>query len=166
MIIERHKLIGQIPIRRRVPKVTKIEPVKNGVYMSDSKCPYKLEPTKNGVDMDGQDRMMGISPDLYDTVMAYCQACGNRIDIPIIHDKATNNQFQLVSVPVEFSNKLDNYKVDCINCGSTNIIEKQDKVSSYEVFTIKLDSSNKSSGTDDWYEGSTSSSGDGHPRKF
>ena len=87
------------------------------------------------------------------------------MDIPIVHDKATNNQFQLVSVPVEFSDKLDNYKVDCINCGSTNIIEKQDKISSYEVFTIKLDNS-IGSGTDDWYEGSTSSSGDGHPRKF
>ena len=144
MIIERHKLIGQMPIKRRIPKVTKIEP------------------TKNGADMDGQDRMMGISPDLYDTVLAYCQSCGNRMDIPIVHDKATNNQFQLVSVPVEFSDKLDNYKVDCINCGSTNIIEKQDKISSYEVFTIKLESS----GTDDWYEDSTSSGGDGHPRKF
>ena len=154
MIIERHRLIGQLPVKRQVPKVTKIEP------------------TKNGADMDGQDRMMGISPDLYDTVLAYCQSCGNRMDIPIVHDKATNNQFQLVSVPVEFSDKLDNYKVDCINCGSTNIIEKQDKISSYEVFTIKLDCSDsatildKSSGTDDWYEGSTSSGGDGHPRKF
>ena len=116
--------------------------------MDESKCPDKLEPA------------------VYDTVLAYCQSCGNRMDIPIVHDKATNNQFQLVSVPVEFSDKLDNYKVDCINCGSTNIIEKQDKISSYEVFTIKLDCSNESSGTDDWYEGSTSSSGDGHPRKF
>ena len=148
MIIERHKLIGRLPVKRRVPKVTKIEPVKNGVYMTDSDCPYKVEPKT------------------YDTVLAYCQRCENRMDIPIVHDKATNNQFQLVSVPVEFSNKLDNYKVDCINCGSTNIIEKQDKISSYEVFTIKLDCSNESSGTDDWYEGSTSSSGDGHPRKF
>ena len=148
MIIERHRLIGQLPIKRRVPKVT------------------KLEPTKNGVDMDGQDRMMGISPDLYDTVLAYCQRCGKRMDIPIVHDKATNNQFQLVSVPVVLSDKLNNYKAYCNNCGSTNIIEKQDKVSSYEVFTIKLDCSNESSGTDDWYEDSTSSSGDGHPRKF
>ena len=148
MIIERHKLIGQMPVKRRVPKVTKPEPIKNGAYMDESKCPDKLEPA------------------VYDTVLAYCQSCGNRMDIPIIHDKATNNQFQLVSVPVEFSNKLDNYKIDCINCGSTNIIEKQDKISSYEVFTIKLDCSNESSGTDDWYEDSTSSSGDGHPRKF
>ena len=148
MIIERHKLIGRLPVKRRVPKVTKIEPVKNGVYMSDSDCPYKVEPKT------------------YDTVLAYCQSCHNRMDIPIVHDKATNNQFQLVSVPVEFSDKLDNYKIDCINCGSTNIIEKQDKISSYEVFTIKLDCSNESSGTDDWYEGSTSSGGDGHPRKF
>ena len=148
MIIERHKLIGQLPVKRRVPKVTKIEPVKNGVYMADSDCPYKVEPKT------------------YDTVLAYCQSCHNRMDIPIVHDKATNNQFQLVSVPVEFSNKLDNYKIDCINCGSTNIIEKQDKISSYEVFTIKLDCSNESSGTDDWYEDSTSSGGDGHPRKF
>ena len=148
MIIERHKLIGRLPVKRRVPKVTKIEPIKNGVYMSDSDCPYKVEPRT------------------YDTVMAYCQRCEHRMDIPIVHDKATNNQFQLVSVPVEFSDKLDNYKIDCINCGSTNIIEKQDKISSYEVFTIKLDCSNESSGTDDWYEGSTSSSGDGHPRKF
>jgi len=154
MIIERHKLIGRLPVKRRVPKVTKIEPVKNGVYMSDSDCPYKVEPKT------------------YDTVLAYCQSCHNRMDIPIVHDKATNNQFQLVSVPVEFSDKLDNYKIDCINCGSTNIIEKQDKISSYEVFTIKLDCSDsatildKSSGTDDWYEDSTSSGGDGHPRKF
>jgi len=122
--------------------------------MSDSDCPYKVEPKT------------------YDTVLAYCQSCGNRMDIPIVHDKATNNQFQLVSVPVEFSDKLDNYKIDCINCGSTNIIEKQDKISSYEVFTIKLDEAraveiiDKSSGTDDWYEDSTSSGGDGHPRKF
>ena len=144
MIIERHKLIGQMPVKRRVPKVTKIEPIKNGAYMDESKCPDKLEPA------------------VYDTVLAYCQSCGNRMDIPIVHDKATNNQFQLVSVPVEFSNKLDNYKVDCINCGSTNIIEKQDKISSYEVFTIKLESS----GTDDWYEDDSFSSGDGHPRKF
>ena len=154
MIIERHKLIGRLPVKRRVPKVTKIEPIKNGVYMSDSDCPYKVEPRT------------------YDTVMAYCQRCENRMDIPIVHDKATNNQFQLVSVPKEFSNKLDNYKIDCINCGSTNIIEKQDKISSYEVFTIKLDETraaeiiDKSSGTDDWYEDSTSSGGDGHPRKF
>jgi len=148
MIIERHKLIGQLPVKRRVPKVTKIEPVKNGVYMTDSDCPYKVE------------------PNTYDTVMAYCQMCHKRIDIPIVHDEATNNQFQLVSVPKEFSNKLDNYKAYCNNCGSTNIIEKQDKVSNFEVFTIKLDCSNESSGTDDWYEGSTSSSGDGHPRKF
>ena len=144
MIIERHKLIGRLPVKSRVQKVTKIEPIKNGAYMDESKCPDKLEPA------------------VYDTVMAYCQSCGNRMDIPIIHDKAINNQFQLVSVPVEFSNKLDNYKIDCINCGSTNIIEKQDKISSYEVFTIKLESS----GTDDWYEDSTSSGGDGHPRKF
>ena len=148
MIIERHKLIGRLPVKRRVSKVTKIEPIKNGAYMDESKCPDKLEPA------------------VYDTVLAYCQSCGNRMDIPIVHDKATNNQFQLVSVPVEFSNKLDNYKVDCINCGSTNIIEKQDKISSYEVFTIKLDCSNESSGTDDWYEDDSFSSGDGHPRKF
>jgi len=147
MIIERHKLIGQMPIKRRVPKVTKIEPTKNGAYMDESKCPDKLEPA------------------VYDTVLAYCQSCGNRMDIPIVHDKATNNQFQLVSVPVEFSNKLDNYKIDCINCSSTNIIEKQSKVANFDVFTIKLDNS-IGSGTDDWYEDFSSSSGDGHPRKF
>ena len=122
--------------------------------MSDSDCPYKVEPKT------------------YDTVLAYCQSCGNRMDIPIVHDKATNNQFQLVSVPAEFSDKLDNYKIDCINCGSTNIIEKQNKITNFEVFTIKLDETraaeiiDKSSGTDDWYEDSTFSGGDGHPRKF
>ena len=116
--------------------------------MSDSDCPDKLEPKT------------------YDTVLAYCQRCGNRMDIPIVHDKATNNQFQLVSVPVEFSDKLDNYKIECINCSSTNIIEKQDKISSYEVFTIKLDCSNTNEGIDSWYENDSSSSGDGHPRKF
>ena len=148
MIIERHRLTGSWPVKSRVQKVTKIEP------------------TKNGADMDGQDRMMGISPDSYDTVMAYCQSCGNRMDIPIVHDTATNNQFQLISIPKEIAHKLENYKIDCINCGNTNIIERQNHVNRYEVFTIKLDCSNESSETDDWYEGSTSSSGDGHPRKF
>ena len=116
--------------------------------MSDSDCPDKLEPKT------------------YDTVLAYCQMCHKRIDIPIVHDEATNNQFQLVSVPKEFSNKLNNYKAYCNNCGSTNIIEKQDKISNFEVFTIKLDCSNMDSGMDSWYENNLSSSGDGHPRKF
>ena len=148
MIIERHRLIGSWPVKSRVQKVTKIEPIKNGAYMDESKCPDKLEPA------------------VYDTVLAYCQSCGNRMDIPIVHDKATNNQFQLISIPKEIAHKLENYKIDCINCGNTNIIERQNHVNRYEVFTIKLDCSNESSGTDDWYEGSTSSSGDGHPRKF
>ena len=116
--------------------------------MSDSDCPDKLEPA------------------VYDTVMAYCQSCGNRMDIPVVHDEATNNQFQLISIPKEIAYKLENYKIDCRNCGSTNIIEKQNKITNFEVFTIKLDCSNESSGTDDWYDGSTFSSGDGHPRKF
>ena len=122
--------------------------------MSDSDCPYKVEPKT------------------YDTVMAYCQSCGKRIDIPVVHNEATNTQFQLISVPVALSDKLNNYKAYCNNCGSTNIIEKQNKVTNYDVFTVKLDCSNsatildKSSGTDDWYEDSTSSGGDGHPRKF
>ena len=148
MIIERHKLIGSWPVKSRVQKVTKIEPIKNGDYMSDSDCPDKLEPA------------------VYDTVMAYCQSCGNRMDIPIVHDKATNNQFQLISIPKEIAYKLENYKAYCNKCGRTNIIERQNHVNRYEVFTIKLDCSNESSETDDWYEGSTSSSGDGHPRKF
>ena len=148
MIIERHKLIGQMPVKRRVPKVTKPEPIKNGAYMDESKCPDKLEPA------------------VYDTVLAYCQSCGNRMDIPIVHKDASNNQFQLVSVPVSLSDKLNNYKIDCINCGNTNIIERQNHINRYEVFTIKLDCSNISLGTDDWYEDDSFSSGDGHPRKF
>ena len=116
--------------------------------MSDSDCPYKVEPKT------------------YDTVLAYCQSCGNRIDIPFVHDEASNNQFQLVSVPVGLSDKLNNYKAYCNNCGKTNIIEKQSKVANFDVFTVKLDCSEMSSGTDDWYEDSTFSSGDGHPRKF
>ena len=118
MIIERHKLIGQLPVKRRVPKVTKIEL------------------TKNGVDMNGQD--------VYDTVMAYCQSCGKRIDIPVVHDEATNNQFQLISVPKEIAYKLENYKAYCNQCGKTNIIERQNHVNRYEVLTIKLDFSKES----------------------
>ena len=148
MIVERHKLIGRLPVKRRVPKVTKIEPIKNGAYMADSDCPYKVEPKT------------------YDTVMAYCQMCHKRIDIPVVHDEAANNQYQLVSVPIILSDKLDNYKVECINCGNTNIIEKQNKISNFEVFTIKLDCSNMNEGTDSWYKNESSSSGDGHPRKF
>ena len=140
MIVERHKLIGRLPVKRRVPKVTKIEPV------------------RNGVDMD--------SSNTYDTVLAYCQRCYKRIDIPVVHDGATNTQFQLVSVPVTLSEKLDNYRAYCNNCGSTNIVEKQTKVTNFEVFTIKLDCSNMNEGTDSWYKNELSSSGDGHPRKF
>ena len=116
--------------------------------MSDSDCPDKLEPKT------------------YDTVLAYCQMCHKRIDIPVFHDEATNNQFQLISIPKEIAHKLENYKIDCINCGNTNIIEKQSKLSNFEVFTIKLDCSNMNTGTDSWYENDSSSSGDGHPRKF
>ena len=148
MIIERHKLIGQMPIKRRVPKVTKIEPSNNGDHMDDSNCPDKLEPA------------------VYDTVMAYCQSCGNRMDIPVVHDEATNNQFQLISIPKEIAYKLENYKIDCRNCGNTNIIERQNHVNRYEVFTIKLDCSNMNEGMDSWYKNDSSSSGDGHPRKF
>ena len=115
----------------------------------DEKCPYKLEPQ-----------------DVYDTVLAYCQSCSSRMDIPVIHNEAANNQYQLVSIPVALSAKLDNYRVDCINCGSTNIIEKQNKIANYDVFTVKLDCSNKNEGTDSWYENDSSSGGDGHPRKF
>jgi len=148
MIIERHKLIGQLPVKRRVQKVTKIEPIKNGAYMDESKCPDKLEPA------------------VYDTVMAYCQGCHGRIDIPIIHDEATNHQFQLISIPKEISHKLENYKAYCNMCGKTNIIERQNHVNRYEVFTIKLDCSNMNEGTNAWYKNDSSSSGDGHPRKF
>ena len=35
MIIERHKLIGHMPIKRRVPKITKIAPSNNGADMDD-----------------------------------------------------------------------------------------------------------------------------------
>jgi hypothetical protein len=114
----------------------------------DEKCPYKLE------------------PNTYDTVLAYCQSCQERIDIPIVHNKAANNQYQLVSVPIILSDKLDNYKVYCKNCGNTNIIEQQTKITNYHVFTIKLDCSNMNKGTDSWYENDSSSSDDGHPRKF
>ena len=44
MIIERHKLTGSWPVKSQVQKVTKIEPIKNGAYMDESKCPDKLEP--------------------------------------------------------------------------------------------------------------------------
>ena len=149
MIIERHRLVGSWPVKRRVQKVTKIEPIKNGAYMDDSKCPDKLEPQQ-----------------IYDTVMAYCQGCHGRIDIPIVHDEATNHQFQLISVPKEIAYKLENYKFHCKNCGNTNIIERQNHVNRYEVFTVRLDCSNTNEGTDSWYENDSSSSGDGHPRKF
>ena len=148
MIIERHRLTGSWPVKSRVQKVTKIEPIKNGAYMDESKCPDKLEPA------------------VYDTVLAYCQSCGNRMDIPIVHDEATNHQFQLISIPKEIAHKLENYKIDCINCGNTNIIERQNHVNRYEVFTVKLDCSNVNEGMDSWYKNESSSSGDGHPRKF
>ena len=61
-----------------------------------------------------------------DCPFVYCQACNERIDVPVVHKDATNNHYQLVSVPVdlELSVKLDNYKAYCNNCGNTNIIDR------------------------------------------
>ena len=78
----------------------------------------------------------------------------------------TEPQFQLVNVPVGVFDNLDQYKAYCKNCGNTNIIEKQTRVTNFEVFTVKLDCSNMSLGMDSWYENNSSISGDGHPRKF
>ena len=148
MIIERHRLTGSWPVKRQVPKVTKIEPTNNGVNMDDSNCPDKLEPA------------------LYDTIITYCVSCKARIDIPIIHDNASNNYYQLVNIPDFIADEVHNQKVYCKQCRNTNLLEKQKKVSNLNVFTLKLDCSDMNPGTDDWYEDFSSSSGDGHPRKF
>ena len=63
--------------------------------MSDSNCPDKLEPS------------------IYDTILVYCQGCQERMDVPITHKEATNNQFQLMNIPSEIRHKLENYKVCC-----------------------------------------------------
>ena len=149
MIIERHKLIGQMPIKRQVPKVTKTELVRNGIDMSDSDCPYKVEPTH-----------------MYDTIITYCVSCQERIDIPVVHDKATNNHYQLVNIPDHLADEVHDQKVYCTYCRSTNLLEKQKKVSNLNVFTLRLDCSHMGSGTDYWYEDFSSSGEDGHPRKF
>ena len=148
MIIERHRFIGHMPIKRRVPKVTKIEPLNNGADMDDSNCPDKLEPA------------------LYDTIITYCVSCKERIEFPVIHDKATNNSFQLVNIPDHVADAVHDQKVYCKQCRSTNLLEKQKQVTNLNVFTLKLDCSNMNPGTEDWYEDFSSSSGDGHPRKF
>ena len=148
MIIERHKLTGAWPVKRQVPKVTKIEPTNNGANMDDSNCPDKLEPA------------------LYDTIITYCVSCKSRIEFPVVHDKATNNSFQLVNIPDHVADAVHDQKVYCKQCRRTNLLEKQKQVTNLNVFTLKLDCSNTSSGTDDWYEDFSSSGGDGHPRKF
>ena len=148
MIIERHRLTGSWPVKRQVPKVTKIEPTNNGVNMDDSNCPDKLEPA------------------LYDTIITYCVSCKARIDIPIIHDNASNNYYQLVNIPDFIADEVHNQKVYCKQCRNTNLLEKQKQVTNLNVFTLKLDCSNMNPGTEDWYEDFSSSSGDGHPRKF
>ena len=125
-----------------------IDSIKNGAYMNDGKCPYKVE------------------PHIYDTVMVYCQSCQERIDIPVVHNKATNNEYQLKNIPIFLSDKLEQYRASCKNCGSINIIEKQNKIANFDVFTIKLDCSNMNAGMDSWYENDSLSGGDGHPRKF
>ncbi|SVA62214.1 uncharacterized protein METZ01_LOCUS115068 [marine metagenome] len=148
MIIERHKLIGHMPIKRRVPKITKIEPSNNGADMDDSNCPDKLEPV------------------LYDTIITYCVSCKTRIEFPVVHDKATNNSFQLVNIPDHVADEVHEQKIYCKQCRNTNLLEKQKQVTNLNVFTLKLDCSNMNPGTEDWYEDFSSSSGDGHPRKF
>ena len=148
MIIERHKLTGAWPVKRQVPKVTKIEPTNNGANMDDSNCPDKLEPA------------------LYDTIITYCVSCKSRIEFPVVHDKATNNSFQLVNIPDHVADAVHDQKVYCKQCRRTNLLEKQKQVTNLNVFTLKLDCSNMNPGTEDWYEDFSSSSGDGHPRKF
>ena len=137
-----------MPIKRRVPKVTKIEPLNNGADMDDSNCPDKLEPA------------------LYDTIITYCVSCKKRIEFPVVHDKATNNSFQLVNIPDHVADAVHDQKVYCKQCRRTNLLEKQKQVTNLNVFTLKLDCSNMNPGTEDWYEDFSSSGGDGHPRKF
>ena len=148
MIIERHKLTGAWPVKRQVPKVTKIEPTNNGANMDDSNCPDKLEPA------------------LYDTIITYCVSCKSRIEFPVVHDKATNNSFQLVNIPDHVADEVHEQKIYCKQCRNTNLLEKQKQVTNLNVFTLKLDCSNMNPGTEDWYEDFSSSGGDGHPRKF
>ena len=148
MIIERHKLTGAWPVKRQVPKVTKIEPTNNGANIDDSNCPDKLEPA------------------LYDTIITYCVSCKSRIEFPVVHDKATNNSFQLVNIPDHVADEVHEQKIYCKQCRNTNLLEKQKQVTNLNVFTLKLDCSNMNPGTEDWYEDFSSSSGDGHPRKF
>ena len=116
--------------------------------MDDSNCPDKLEPA------------------LYDTIITYCVSCKERIEFPVVHDKATNNSFQLVNIPDHVADEVHEQKIYCKQCRNTNLLEKQKQVTNLNVFTLKLDCSNTSSGTDDWYEDFSSSGGDGHPRKF
>ena len=148
MIIERHKLTGAWPVKRQVPKVTKIEPTNNGANMDDSNCPDKLEPA------------------LYDTIITYCVSCKERIDLPVIHDNASNNYYQLVNIPDHVADAVHDQKIYCNQCRNTNLLEKQKQVSNLNVFTLKLDCSDMNPGTEDWYEDFSSSGGDGHPRKF
>ena len=142
MIIERHKLIGQMPVKRHVPKVTKTELVRNGIDMSDSDCPDKLEPA------------------LYDTIITYCVSCKERIDLPVIHDNASNNYYQLVNIPDHVADAVHDQKIYCNQCRNTNLLEKQKQVSNLNVFTLKLDCSDMNPGTEDWYEDFSSSGGD------
>ena len=116
--------------------------------MDDSNCPDKLEPA------------------LYDTIITYCVSCKERIDLPVIHDNASNNYYQLVNIPDHVADAVHDQKIYCNQCRNTNLLEKQKKVSNLNVFTLKLDCSNMNPGTEDWYEGFSSSGGDGHPRKF
>lgn len=94
--------------------------------------------------MSDSDCPYKLEPKMYDIVMMYCRSCQKKLD-----------------VPVAISEKLNNYKVYCNNCGNTNIIENR-----FGVFTMKLDCSNMDAGMDSWYENNSSSDGDGHPRKF
>ena len=145
MIIERHKLIGQLPVKRHVPKVTKIELTNNG---ADVLSNFQQSEHK------------------YDTIITYCISCKERIDFPVVHDNATSNYYQLVNVPDQVADEVHNQKVYCKQCRKTNLLEKQKQVTNLNVFTLKLDCSNMNPGTEDWYEGFSSSGGDGHPRKF
>ena len=144
MIIERYRLLGVKQIMKKVTPTTSIEQLKNNPHLDKE----KTQP--------------------HDTVLCYCPASNERIEIVVYYSGGQNDFFQMVNLPEKMINNLDDRKLYCNHCGNTILLEKQSEKIHNNFFHLKIDCSQMSPGMESWYENDSlpNKVDDGHPRKF
>lgn len=119
---------------RKIQPATKTEFMKNNIY-------YDFMFSKPEKDKK------------FDTILCYCPACKERIEVKIYYNEGSNDCFQLVNIPERLSVKIDERKLYCEKCKNTIILEKQSKTIN-STFLLKLDCSEMQPGMESWYEDS------------